>query len=475
MNRRLNVAAGAVAVLALAYGSASWYAGRVTQQSIESWVAQANQDIKAQWASDEAPPVLRVDAYQRGLFSSQIRYVFEFHDDQGAAQAVTLQDDLQHGPWPLAAVREGHWRPLAAYSRVRPLPGGPWQPWFAAVGDGAATPWRADSQVGFDGSVASLVTLAPAHAPGKQVDFSGGTVRLAYQPQARQLSLSAQAQSLDIQDADLSTRLHAEGLQLDSVTTRSGETDLQSRQHLQLAQLQIIGGDDPEIRFAHPSMQVETARTGSLLDSRVQYDLGQLQAGGQDLGAIQVKASAEQLDVQALQALLLALDRLQASEDDAPLSAQDEQRLRPLVMSVLASSPRVSLDDFSWTTPKGKTDVRVQAQFRPAADDASQDLGALLEQGIGRISAHAGVSKPMLVDILGRSQAGASPDMMAALMSMLFDQYSGRLARAGLVKEQDGQIQADVSYADGQVTVNGQSMAPEAFAAQVDAALGLNQ
>ncbi|WP_298015442.1 YdgA family protein [uncultured Castellaniella sp.] len=476
MNRRLSLAAGAVAVLVLAYGSASWYAGRVTQQSIESWVSQANQDIKAQWASDEAPPVLRVDEYQRGLFSSQVRYVFEFRDDKGAAQAVSLQDDLQHGPWPLAAVREGHWGPLAAYSRVRPLPGGPWQPWFAAVGDGTTAPWQADSRVGFDGRVASLVTLKPARTPDKRIDFSGGTMRVVYQPETRHVSLSAQAKSLDVQDADLAVRFHGEDLRLDSDTTRSGETDLQSRQELKFAQLRITDGDNPEIRFTQPSMRAETARTGSLLDSRVQYDLGQLQAGGQDLGAIRLKASAEQLDVQALQALLVALDQTRAGkDDDAPLSPEDEQRLRPLAMAVLASSPRVSLDEFSWTTPKGKTDARALAQFRPAADDAPQDLGALLERGIGQLTAHAGVSKPMLLDILARSQAGANPDMMVALVSMLFDQYSGRLARAGLVKEQDGQVQADVSYADGKVTVNGQPMAPEALAALVGGALGLGQ
>lgn len=474
MTRRLKLAAGAVAVLVLAYGAASWYAGRVTQQSIEAWVAQANQDIQAQWASGGQPPVLRVDDYRRGLFSSQIRYVFEFRDDQGSDQAVTLQDDLQHGPWPLAAVREGHWQPLAAYSQVRPLPGGPWQPWFAAAGDGAAAPWQADSQVGFDGRVASLITLMPVHAPDRQVDFSGGTMQLAYQPQTRQLSLSAQAQSLEIQDPGLSVRLRAEGLQFDSETTRSGDVDLQSSQHLKLAQLRVLDGDNPEIRLAQPSMQVQTARTGGLLDSRVQYDLQQLQAGDQDLGAMVLKASVEQLDVQAFQALLMTLDQIEA-DDDAPLSPQDEQRLRPLVVAALASSPRLSLDDFSWTTPKGKTDARVLARFRPAADDAPQDLGALLERGIDRVTLHAGVSKPMLVDILGRSQAGASPDMMVALFSMLFDQFSGRLARAGLVREQDGQVQTDLAYADGQVTVNDQSMTPEALAAQIDAALSLGQ
>ncbi|MGB6242483.1 MAG: YdgA family protein [Castellaniella sp.] len=475
MSRRLKVVAGAACVLVIAYGAASWYAGRAAQQSIESWVAQANQEIKAQWASDDAPPVLRLEDYQRGIFASQVQYVFEFHDEEDKPQALSLQDDLQHGPWPLAALGDGHWQPLIAYSRVRPLPGGLWQPWFDAVDDKAGLPWRADSLVEFGGHVASRVTLAPARADDGSLDFSGGALQLSYQQDTRHLNLSAQAQSLAVQDTDLSMRIRVEGLQFDSQTTRSGDADLQSHQQLNLTQIQVTGADGPALRFQQPSMQMDAARTGSLLDSRVQYDLGQLQAGEQDLGALQLKASVEQLDVPSFQALMMALERMQADQDrdGQPLSAQDEQQLRSLVTAALVSSPRLSLDTLNWTTPSGKTELQAKAQFRPAPDDAPQDLGGLLERGVARLAIHIGVSKPMLLDVLRRSQADADPEMMVALVSMMFDQYAGRLTRAGLAREQDGRLQTDVSYADGQVTVNERAMTPEAFVQQVDETLGL--
>lgn len=481
MSRRLKMAAGAAAVLVLAYGAASWYAGRVTQQAIESWVAQANQEIQTQWTSEEPAPALQLQDYQRGIFSSQVRYVFEFQDPQGAAQALTLQDDLQHGPWPLAAVKNGHWQPLAAYSQVRPLPGGSWQPWFAAtagngaMGQRAAEPWRAESLLSFDGSVTSVVTLAPVQTPDQQLDFSGGDIRLTYQPQTRRLILAAQAPSLTIQDADLSIRLRMEGLQFDSQTTRSGDTDLQSHQQLKLTQLQAIGADAPDVRFHQPSMQVDTARTGSLMDGRVQYDLGQLLVAGQDLGVIQLKASVEQLNAPSFQEFVMALDQLPVDPDDESptLSTQDEQRLLPLAAALLASSPRLSLDTLNWATPSGKTEFRAQAKFRPAPDGAPQDLEGLLESGIEQLTAHVAVSKPMLLDVLRRAQADADSDMMTALVSMMFDQYAGRLMRLELAREQDGQLQTDLSYADGQVTANGRSMTPATFVQQVDAALGL--
>jgi uncharacterized protein YdgA (DUF945 family) len=474
MNRRLKIAAAGAAAVVLAYGAASWYAGRVAQQSIEAWTLRANEEIKANWASDDPPPVLRVDDYRRGVFSSHVRYVFEFHDDQDAAQAVTLQDDLRHGPWPLAAVRDGFWAPLAAYSRLRPLPGGPWQPWFEAVPEGRA-PWRADSRIGFDGSVASRVTLAPARTADQRVDFSGAAVQVDYHPGNGETVVSAQAESLDLRDPDTGGRIGMRDIRYDGRTTRSGETDLQSHQQLHLSRLTVRDPAAPEVRLDEPSAQIDMARTGGLLDSRVQYDLGRLSAGSQDLGAVQFKASAEQVDIEALQAFLVAVDAAQADDGTGAMAPDDEQRVRAALVPLLASSPKLTLDGLSWTTPKGKTDLRAEALFRPvAATDAPGDAGALVERGIRQVSVHAGVSKPMLLDVLRQSQADSdNPDMTVALFSMLFDQYAGRLVRAGLLREQDGQVQIDVSYADGRVTANGVEMAPDAFIHQLNANLGL--
>ncbi|HET8596713.1 MAG TPA: YdgA family protein [Castellaniella sp.] len=475
MNRRLKIAAAGAAVVVLAYGAASWYAGRVAQQSIEAWILRANDEIKANWASDDAPPVLRVDDYRRGVFSSHVRYVFEFHDDQDAAQAVSLQDDLQHGPWPLAAVRDGFWAPLAAYSRMRPLPGGPWQPWFEAMPEGQA-PWRADSRIGFDGSVASLMTLAPARTADQRVDFSGATVQLSYHPRNSETVVSAQAQSLELRDPETAGRLGMRDIRYDSRTTRSGETDLQSHQQLRLSRLTVHDQSAPEVQLDEPSAQLDMARTGGLLDSRVQYDLGRLSAGPQDLGTVQFKASAEQVDIEALHAFLVAVDDAQADDETGAMAPEDERRVRAALVPLLASSPKLTLDRLTWTTPKGKTDLRAQAQFRPVMEDAPGDAGALAERGIREVSVHAGLSKAMLLDVLRQSQADSeNPDMAVALFSMLFDQYAGRLVRAGLLREQDGQVQIDVSYADGRVTANGVEMAPDAFIHQLNATLGLGE
>lgn len=476
-SRSLKTAAGLVAALALAYTGASWYAGRLAQDRVEAWVEQANQEIAAQWASADPRPVLTIQDYRRGVFSSDIRYGFEFRDDEGHDQTLGLHDALAHGPWPWAAVRQGEWRPAAAWSLIEPLPGGLWQPWFDALPAGTA-PWTLRSRIGFDGGVAARWRLEPVRLADDRLDFSGGLVRIDYDPGARQTAVSWHVDRLAAFDADSGVRVRFEGLDFDGSTTRSGESDLQSRQQARFGQVRVDVPDAPSMAFVGPSLRSDTARTGSLLDSRLAYDLGQLQVDRKDLGRITLALSAEHLDVPGLQALAGELERLNAKgESDAGLSDEDRRRLRALVVPVLASGPRLALDGLRWETPQGASELKALAEFRPAAEDAPQDLGGLIESAIRQLSAQLSLSKPMLLQVVRQTQGGGEggPDMAVALVSMLFDQYAGRLERQGLAQRQGDAVTADYRYADGQVTANGRPMSPAEFMAQFGGLTGLGQ
>lgn len=474
--RSLKTAAGLAAALALAYTGASWYAGRLAQDRVEAWVAQANQEITAQWTSAGPHPVLTIQDYRRGVFSSDIRYGFQFRDDAGRDQTLGLHDALAHGPWPWAAVRQGEWRPAAAWSLIEPLPGGPWQPWFDALPAGMA-PWTLRSRIGFDGGVAARWRLEPVRLADDRLDFGGALVKIDYDPEAGRTAVSGHADRLAAFDADSGVRVRFEGLDFEGATTRSGESDLQSRQQARFGQVRIDVPDAPPIAFIGPSLNSDTARTGSLLDSRLAYDLGQLQVERQDLGRIALTLSVEHLDVPALQALAGALERMdEGAGPDEGLSDEDQRRLRALTVPVLAAGPRLSLDALRWETPQGTSELKALAEFRPAAEDASQDLGGLIESAIRQLSAQLSLSKPMLLQIVRQTQRGeGGPDMAVALVSMLFDQYAGRLERKGLAQRQGDVVTADYRYADGQVTANGRTLSPAEFMARFGDSTGLGQ
>ena len=473
--RSLKTGAAVVAVLALAYGGASWYAGRVAQDRIQEWVDHANQEIAAQWSSADPRPVLTIQTYQRGVFSSDIRYGLQFRDDEGRDQNLSLHDALSHGPWPWAALQRGEWRPAAADSRIEPLPGGLWQPWFDALPAGTA-PWTLQSRVAFDGGVTAHWRVEPVKLSDDRLDFSGGLVNIDYDPHTHQATVSGQVDRLVAFDADSGVRVGLEGLAFDGRTTYDGDTDLQSHQQAHFGQIRIDVPDAPPVALIGPALRADTARTGSLLDSRLTYELGQIQLDQRDLGRVTLALSAEHLDVPALQALAGALEQIQTADDaEEGLSDEDQARLRALTVPVLAAGPRLSVDGLRWETPQGTTELKALAEFHPAPDDAPQDLGGLIESAIRQLSARLNLSKPMLLHVVRQTQAADGADMAVALVSMLFDQYTGGLERQGLVQRQGDAVTADYRYAEGQITANGRTMSPADFAAHFGGLMGLEQ
>jgi uncharacterized protein YdgA (DUF945 family) len=472
MNHRfLKLAGGLLAVLVLAYMGTSWYAGRLAQQSIEAWVSQTNQNIASQWTAKSPGPVLRIQSYERGVFSSTIRYALDYQDARGTRHELGLLDALRHGPWPWEAVTSGNWRPVAAYSRLTPAPDGDWRPWVDAMPAGTP-PWVARSRIGFDGGVTTEVRVAPVKTAA--VDFGGGSFQVTYAPNEHQTRVAGGFETLTLVDPGGRTTLRFSGLALQARSRRSGESDYQSHQEMRLEGLALSAPDDQPIVLKQQVLTMDVARTGSLVDSVASFDAGHLLLGIHDVGALKMAAAAQNLSVPALRALAGTLASIDTTrEPGSGLSAQDRQRIRAGLLPVLAASPRVALRKLQWINPQGTTELSGQADFRPVGDDASQDLGALVDQGIRGLSVHAQVSKPMLLQVLRQTRSGSDADVALALVSMVFDQYAGRLARVGLVRRSDGGvIQADLAYADGQVTVNGVKMTPEEFSQRLAALQG---
>src|SRR3546814_6223023 len=106
-------AIGVVVVLGAAYLGATWYVGKEAQKTIEEAVAQANTRI-AKYLGPEAAGSVKIDIadYQRRFFSSDIVYTAHLQDAEGKPMELALHDHLQHGPFPLNALRAGYVAPL---------------------------------------------------------------------------------------------------------------------------------------------------------------------------------------------------------------------------------------------------------------------------------------------------------------------------------------------------------------------------
>ncbi|MFA7437030.1 YdgA family protein [Castellaniella sp.] len=440
------------AVFLLAYGGVSWWAGQQAEALLRAWVDEANQ----QWQLESTPlrgaPALSIEAYERGVFTSDLRLRFEY-PDAGTTRVFALQDHLQHGPWPWQALQQGHWAPLAAYSVLEPVPGAAWQAWFDAMPAGVR-PWHLRARIGFGGSLHAIWHFEPAKLPDAGFSFDGAQVQVERDAGQREIRLAADIPHLSLDDAEAQVALEVRGLSYQSRLILADAAHQQAHQVLQMAHVLVVADDLPGLSFMQSELSMDTARTGQLVDTRLDWDLGRMQLRQHDLGRIRVRGSVEHLDVRAWDALTAALAELPEG-DPQDWSDAERQKMLSLLRPVFATSPVLALDSWQWDTPEGASEAAVRVGLQPLDEAPEPDPAS----GVRLVSLQLGVSRPMVLYLVRQFQDD-QPQSAVALAGLLFDQMAARLQRQGLVRLADGLVKVDYHFEQGQSVLNGRPLSP---------------
>lgn len=103
------VAVSVIVVLGAAWTGASWYTGKLIEQRMGELVNNANGQIRT--LLPKAGVKFAYKDYQRGLFSSQVRYVLQADSSVAGEKALKDGDEvafietIDHGPFPLAQLK----------------------------------------------------------------------------------------------------------------------------------------------------------------------------------------------------------------------------------------------------------------------------------------------------------------------------------------------------------------------------------
>src|SRR5690554_1182725 len=132
--KKTSLVLSVVALVGAAYVGTSWYVGKQAQALISHTVTQTNERAVKILGPDlnSAHFNIEIRQYARGVFSSSAQYVIHTLDSDGNALEYILQDDLQHGPFPLAALGSGEFVPMLAYSQADMVVTPAMQEWFDA-------------------------------------------------------------------------------------------------------------------------------------------------------------------------------------------------------------------------------------------------------------------------------------------------------------------------------------------------------
>lgn len=461
--------AGFMLAVVGAYTAGSWYAGREAQARIGQLVEQANLGLAAQWPATGLQPVLRIDEYQRGWFWSRIQYTLRYPGNGGLARDIHFDDELSHGPFPWAMLREGDWRPALAHSRLA-LVSVDGSGTSAGVLEGQAPPLVIQTRIAFDGRVHAAWHLAAGRMQDESADlsFGAGHMTVNYDPATQASTVDGGLDALTLILPETGERMRLEGLSFQGESTFSSNTDGRAQQGLRIRQAVFEMPDSPPVEAIGVVIDLAAIRAHGLVDGRMAYALEQWRIDGRDMGQLEFQAHAERFDPVALGALQREWEQIVADGAlDEGLDQQDHailiERLRP----VLATAPAVAIDALRWRNPEGQSQATWLMEFTPPGDEqAYGDVGALIDRAIRQFRFQLDISKAMVVETARRMDP-AQADRTAAMTSMLFDSFAGQLARAGLIRVEDGVVRFDLVYGAGQLALNGQDMPVADFFALV--------
>lgn len=458
MRKTTGILAVIVAVAA-AYTGASWYVGKQAQHTVEQAVAEANLRMSRAMhgTSSKGSAALVIAEYRRHVFSSDVVYALRIDGKPG--EEYLLSDHMQHGPFPLAALRSGKFAPLMAWSESRLLPSAATQSWFDNLG--GQSPATGRTEIRFGGEAETEWTFKPLSvADGTEVlKFSGANVHAVV---TNNFSDSAVTGAMGLLDTSVGTggdRLVVEDWSFDYETRQSGN-DVKTNAGARAAAVKMVLAEVGEVALQDASVKFSGDRTGDLGSGQVRYDIGHVLSGGVDLGSVSMGAAARDVSVPALDALTAVFNDLNArygSDDEWQLSPQDAALLQQKLLGLLAGSPAVKLDPLVWRNDQGESSLSLAlALAQPQQADTALPLDVLLTQAVRTLDLKMRVERAMLTRATEQLSSG-EPEA-AEVIGLIYDEYADRLQAAGLAAVEEGAAYTHITYEDGQVDANGHQM-----------------
>lgn len=475
MKKAAGIVAAIIVVGAAAVTAGAWYTGQRAEQEIRNYVAQINQQAA----------MVHIESYERGIFSSDVRYVIDTDNVAGLAgmfnDGLVLLDHLQHGPFPLRRIADAQFAPVLATSSMRFENTSATEDWFAAAG--GVDPLQIHSDIGYDGGISYRLSLAP-------LTWEDETISLTSSAGAMSGTASADMQTLNMQGelGEVRFRANVEAPTGEPAPSQGRLLDIAFDAQYQMGRFGLYMG---ESKFNISQFSLETvAEAGDPLNvtldnyalsslvtedeknisGNVQYGIESIEVDDISLGRVDATLRFGKLEGQAVADIVrryraLApelLAELDAMPDDAEsLPPKVQAFLDESLQALLSGKPTLALDPLRWTLPEGESSLRLNVALQPQVEPPPQ-IPALGQ--VASLDATLVVSRAMVIELVKRVSRLQSPGLPQDSQELDTAAVAGfefvrQMALAsGYVVEESENLVTRLSYADGKMRLNGDEM-----------------
>lgn len=436
-----------VALLAAVYGGASWYMGTKAEPEIRQQVAEFNATVATHYAVnlDEEAVQLKIVNYKRHWFSSDISYELLIDDGQEQYQLL-LEDNLKHGPLPVAALMKGRISPLLAYSELQLLPSQNVQPWFEAT-HGAA-PITAHSFIDFNGSSNSQIDLAAVNYQnefGDEIHMEPATIKVDYKAPTDHVYIDAALPSFVLIDGEDGTHITLKETYFEGSVTDS-EQGQSSEAALRVEQLRVSVAETAEVLIDKLSAKSAYSLQGSLLDSAIYYNLASVQVDGHAVGQMELNLDAKRIDYEVI--ALLSQPEL--------IDELSEAELQPYLTRFFSHKPELKIEPLSWKNTAGESHIIADVKMASTAADIYQQNEVDPAHFFDALDLKVSLSRLMIQGLFSEDSFSSN------LVDMLFTRFAQQGQEAGILAYdgQDAKLTLRFDAASNTLILNGKPTDP---------------
>lgn len=483
MMKKTRVAAGVIVALGVIWTAGSWYTGKQLESRIAEMVAQANAQLKL--AAPEAGLELSYQDYQRGVFSSQLKMVVK--PLAGAknswlkpGQSVLLDENVSHGPFPLASLKSFNLVPAMASVSTVLINNDVTKPLFdIAKGQ---SPFDINTRISYNGDTSSAISLKPLDYEKEtdKITFSGGEFLLSADNQGSLVSLTGEVKSGQVNtvnEYDQKVQFTFNNLKTDGSSKLTTFDERIGDQTLSVERLAIgvEGKDLAELNGMRIAGKSELTADGKKINSQLDYSLNSLKLQNKDFGSGQLTLKVDGIDGVAMhqfsQQYQAKTQALMAQPDLAQNPELYQQQAVDALFSslpiLLKGDPVVTLSPLSWKNAKGESSLNLSLALKdPAqATGEAQTLAQQVDRGVKSLDAKLNIPTEMATELMTQvaQLEGYQEDEAAKLAKQQVQGLAAMGQMFRLTTTQDDAITSSLQYTNGQVTLNGQKMPLDEF------------
>ena len=449
--------------LGVVWTGGAWFTGKQLEGRIADMVQQANAQLRS--SAPEAGLELSYQDYQRGLFSSHLQLVVKPIAGQAngwlaAGQSVVLDEVVDHGPFPLASLKAFNLAPAMASVHTTLVKNDASQALFEiAKGD---TPFTVDTRIAYSGDSQSAIVLnALDYAKGdEKVTFSGGQFQLDADRDGKHISRFVNLTTDGATElASFNERIGQQKMTLDKLAI-----SVEGKELALIDGMALDGGST-------------LTQDGKGVNSQVNYTVNSLKLQGQDMGSGKLTLKVDNVDGQAWHQFsqqysaqsqaLLAKPEL-AQNPELYQQALTETLFNALPI-LLKGNPSVTISPLSWRNAKGESTLNLSVLLKDPAQVTAppQTLADSLDRVVQSLDGKVVIPVDMATEFM--TKIAGLEGYQPADAAKLADQQVKGLAAMGqmfrITTMEDNAISSSLQYANGQVTLNGQKMPLQDFAA----------